>query len=167
MAIKAKQNEAGFTLVEILWVLAVLGLTAGLIVLNLPQGDDPFDDRIQTFAAQFNIIQQDSYIDGKTRGLEINTDGFELLQYSEDWSNVTEQSWGDVFNVKLTVEDEIIDFTNRQKILDDAEDIILPPLIQFNPLEGVTAFELDIQTQSKTYRLSPDIRGKITVGFVQ
>ena len=94
MAIKAKQNEAGFTLVEILCVLAVLGLTAGLIVLNLPQGEDPFDDRIQTFAAQFNIIQQDSYIDGKTRGLEINTDGFELLQYSEDWSNVTEQSWG-------------------------------------------------------------------------
>lgn len=167
MAIRVEQNEAGFTLVEIMCVLVVLGLTAGLVVLNLPQGEDPFDERIETYVAQFNILQQDSYIDGKTRGLEINKDGFELFHYAEDWSYLTEQVWGDVFDVKLVIEDEIIDFVDRKKIIDDAEDNILPPLIRFDPLEGVTDFELEIETQTKTYRLSPDSRGKITIDFVE
>lgn len=163
MAIKSLHNEAGFTLVEILCVLAVLGLTAGLVVLNLPKGEDPFEARLEKFATQLNIAQRESTIDGKMRGLEVQAEGFDLLQYSGEWEVLQEQDWGNAYKVALKVEDEIIDFKDRAKLLKKDEDIIAIPLIRFDPTEGATDFELEIQGPERRFILAPDNRGRVTV----
>ena len=165
MAIINRQNDAGLTLIEILCVLTLLGLTTAIVVLSVPKEKDPFDGRINNYAAQLNVLQQNTVIDGKVRGMEIDKEGYDILLYSGEWSYLSLEDWGDVFNVTLRIQDEEIDFNARKKVLDQAEDTILPPLVFFDPLEGVTDFELGIETRDKTYQLSPDNRGKITVSI--
>ncbi len=161
MAVSASHKEAGFTLVEILCVLAVLGLTAGLVVLNLPRGEDPFKAEMQKFATQLNIAARDSAIDGRIRGIEIDADGYDLLEYSGEWETRVEAEWNDVFSVDLKVEDEIIDFKDRAKIIAKSKDIVAVPLITLDPMGGVTDFELEIEGRETTFLLMPDERGRI------
>ena len=163
MAIKPRHNEAGFTLVEILCVLALLGLTAGLVVLNLPKGEDPFEMRLEKLATQINIAQRDSTIDGKMRGLEVQAEGFDLLQYAGEWEVLRGSDWGDAYKVNLKVENEVIDFKDRAKLLAKNKDVIPVPLIRFDPTEGVTDFELEIQGPERRFILAPDLRGRIKV----
>jgi len=165
LAILNRQNETGFTLIEILCVLALLGLTTAIVALSIPKEKDPFEIRINSYAAQLNVLQQNSVIDGKIRGMEIDKGGYDILLYSGEWSYLSIEDWGDVFNVTLSVQDENIDFKARKKVLDKAEDIILPPLVFFDPLEGVTDFDLGIETRDKTYLLSPDDHGVIKVSI--
>lgn len=167
MAVSRRHNDAGFTLVEILCVLAVLGLTAGLVVLNLPRGEDPFRAEMQKFATQLNIAARDSAIDGRIRGIEIDADGYDLLEYSGDWKKTVEADWKDVFGVELKVEDEFIEFKDRAKIITKSEDITVAPLITLDPTGGVTDFELEIEGRETTVKLIPDERGRVIAEIVQ
>lgn len=163
MAVKPAHKEAGFTLVEILCVLAVLGLTAGLVVLNLPRAEDPFKTEVQTFATQLNIAMRDSAIDGRVRGVEVNEGGYALLEYSGDWAQITSTEWQDVFKVQLSIEDQRIDFKDRAKVLAGQTDTIAAPLIYLDPTGGVTAFELEMEGRETSYRLTTNLRGRVSV----
>lgn len=166
--LKPQTNEAGFTLVEILCVLAVLGLTAGLVVLNLPRGEDPFQAEVQSFATRMNIAARDSAVDGRIRGVEISETGYELFEYSGDWKALGSEDWKDVFNVTLSIEDQTIDFGERSKVLATAEDDVVPaPLLFLDPMGGVTSFELRLEGQEVSYKFSPDRRGRIIAEPVQ
>lgn len=167
MAIGPKQNEAGFTLVEILCVLAVLGLTAGMVVLNLPRGEDPFKAEVQNFATRLNIAARDSAIDGRIRGVEIDSTGYELLEYSGEWTELGSKDWNDVFKVELSIEDQRIDFKDRAKVIAASKEITPAPLIYLDPTGGVTAFKLELQGRETAYQLSTDMRGRITAEPVQ
>jgi len=73
LAVKRAHKEAGFTLVEILCVLALLGLTAGLVVLNLPKPAPAFKVEAQNLATLMNVAARQSIIDGKVRGIDLTT----------------------------------------------------------------------------------------------
>lgn len=159
---KSPLNDAGFTLVEILCVLAVLGLTAGLVVLNLPRGEDPFKAEVQTFATHLNIAARDSAIDGRIRGIEINETGYDLLEYSGEWRDISSTEWNDVFDVQLSIEDQVIDFNDRAKVLASAEKgEKTAPLIHLDPTGGVTLFTLELEGRDLTYQLTTDLRGRV------
>jgi len=73
LAIERPHKEAGFTLVEVLCVLALLGLTTGLVVLNLPKPAPAFEKEATGVTTLLNLAARESVIDGKSRDLADRT----------------------------------------------------------------------------------------------
>lgn len=155
-------KEAGFTLIEILCVLALLSLTAGLVVLNLPKPAPPFEDEVQSMTTLLNLAARESVIDGKSRGVDLTTAGVEIYSYDGEWTAEYDQVFSHVSGLTLTVEQQEIDLADRTK--DKAkEDAELPPLIYFDATGNVTPFTLSLFGREESFTLAPDKRGRIVM----
>lgn len=155
---QAMQQEAGFTLVEVLCVLALLGLTAGIVVLNLPKAEPAIRTEVEALATTLNLAARESVIDGRVRGLDIQTDSLEMLYFDGEWVPEISRDFNDVFGVELEVEGQVIDLTEREKSKDD-----LPPLIEFDATGNVTPFTLSITGREGSFIMLPDRRGRIVI----
>ncbi len=155
---RLKWTEAGFTLVEILCVLALLGLTAGLVVLNLPKPTPPLRAEVHLLATTLNLASRESVIDGKARAVDVSENGVEFFRYEGEWVSETRRDFPDVFRIDLKVENENIDLKARAKSKKD-----LPPLIHLDATGNVTPFELLVAGRDERFILSPNTRGKIMV----
>ena len=171
MAVTSANSEAGFTLVEILCVLALLGLTAGLVVLNLPKPPPPFKTEITSATSLLNLVARESVIDGKTRGLEISSSGLEILTYDGQWVSEGQRNFEHVFGLELLVEQQPIDLTERQrkkeKADDDKSETALTPLIYFDATGNVTPFTISVRGEGETFSLAPNPRGRIIMESVE
>jgi len=156
---RPKWHEAGFTLVEILCVLALLGLTAGLVVLNLPKAPPPIRAEVQALVTMLNLTARESVIDGHVRGLDVQSGGVEMFRYDGEWVSEARRDFTDVFGVELKVEGQNIDLKARTKSKED-----LPPLIEFDATGNVTTFILAVSGREESFVLSPDPRGRIVIG---
>ena len=155
MAVVTAHNDDGFTLVEVLCVLVILGLATGLVVLNLPTRAPAIETQLKQVSATLNIAARDSQIDGQVRGVDITPDGYELFNYTADWTGQGQQEWSDMRRVKLDVDGIDIDFEARE------EADVITPLIVFDPTEGVTPFVLELQSRDGEFILASDDRGQI------
>lgn len=166
---KTRRNrEAGFTLVEVLCVLALLGLTAGLVVLNLPKPAPPFEQEALGVTTTLNIAAQESVIDGKIRGVDFTTGKLEVLRYDGEWISEHESVFYDIASVELTVEQQEIDLVSRTRSKAKAEeDAEFPPLIYFDATGNVTPFTLFLNGSEESVSVSPNIRGRIIMEPVQ
>ena len=160
MALSSSDKEAGFTLVEILCVLALLGLTAGLVVLNLPKPAPPFKNEVTGVATLLNLAARESVIDGKSRGVDFTTGGIEILRYDGEWVAEQDHAFSHVSGLGLIVEQQDIDIADRtkSKAKEDAE---LPPLIYFDATGNVTPFTLSLNGRDESFTIEPDARGRI------
>ena len=156
-------EDAGFTLVEVLCVLALLGLTAGLVVLNLPQPAPKFRTEVQHVTTLLNLAARQSVIDGKTRGIDLSTGQLDILEYDGEWITDHQRGFTDVSGLDLIVENQPIDLTARQKKKEKAE---LPPLIFFDATGNVTPFTLSLNGRDESFTLGPDVRGRIVMEAV-
>jgi len=162
---KTEDKEAGFTLVEILCVLVLLGLTAGLVVLNLPKPAPPIQTEISGVTTLLNLAARESVIDGKSRGVDFTTDGLEILRYDGEWVAEHDQAFDHISGLGLTVEEQEIDLIDRTKSK-AKEDEELPPLIYFDSTGNVTPFILSFNGRDESFRLQPDPRGRIVMEMV-
>jgi len=158
LAVKRAHKEAGFTLVEILCVLALLGLTAGLVVLNLPKPAPAFKVEAQNLATLMNVAARQSIIDGKVRGIDLTTSRIDILQYNGEWIADEGRDLTNISGLKLIIEDQPIDLSQRDKLKEKSD---LPPLIYFDATGNVTSFILELNGREESYNLFPDARGRI------
>jgi len=160
LAVTPAHKEAGFTLVEILCVLALLGLTAGLVVLNLPKPAPAFKIEAQSLATLMNVAARQTIIDGKVRGIDLTTGRIDIFQYDGDWVADEGRDLTNISGLNLTVEDQPIDLSQRDKLKEKSD---LPPLIYFDATGNVTPFTLELNGREESYSLSPDTRGRIVL----
>ena len=154
-------KEAGFTLVEILCVLALLGLTAGLVVLNLPKPTPPLESEVQRVSTLLNLAVRQSVIDGKSRGIDITAGQIEIYEYNGEWTLEHRQEFSDdVGGIELVVEGQEIDLRDRQKKKQKSD---LPPLIYFDAVGNVTPFSLSLDGREQSFNLAPDARGRVEI----
>jgi len=151
--------EAGFTLVEVLCVLALLGLTAGLVVVNLPKPAPPLKAEMQQVTGLLNLAVRQSVIDGKSRGLDVGRNQLEIFEYDGEWI-LEHQHDLDVSGIDLVVEGQNIDLRLRDKKKETAE---LSPLVYFDAVGNVTPFRLSIEGDEESYHLEPDERGRLAL----
>ena len=160
MAVAPLHKDAGFTLVEILCVLALLGLTAGLVVLNLPKPAPPFRTEVQSVTTLLNLAARQSIIDGKSRGIDMTAGRLDIFAYDGEWVSDRQQDFTDIYGVELTVEGAEIDLAAREKKKEKSD---LPPLIYFDATGNVTPFILSLEGREESFILSPDPRGRIVM----
>ena len=141
-------------------MLALLGLTAGLVVLNLPKPAPPFRAEVQSVTTLLNLAARQSVIDGKSRGIDITTGQLDILAYDGEWVSDRQQVFTDVYDIALLVEGAEIDLITREKKKEETD---LPPLIHFDATGNVTPFSLSLEGREESFTLAPDARGRIVM----
>lgn len=81
-----RSHERGVTIVEVLMVVFIIGLTAGLVTLTIPQRPTAEQARAQAFAQVLRTAQDNAIMAGQPIGLELTDTGYRLVQWrNEVW----------------------------------------------------------------------------------
>ncbi len=78
------QTQAGMTLVEVMTVLFIIGLTAGIVTLTLPQRPSEEQASAQAFARVLRDAQDQAIMAGQPVGLKLHERGYALFQWRRD-----------------------------------------------------------------------------------
>ncbi|MEO1323661.1 MAG: GspH/FimT family pseudopilin [Pseudomonadota bacterium] len=77
-------SQAGMTLVEVMAVLFIIGLTAGLVTLTLPERPTEEQASAQAFARVLREAQDQAIMAGQPVGLQLTEQGYGLVQWRQD-----------------------------------------------------------------------------------
>ncbi|MFN3214700.1 MAG: GspH/FimT family pseudopilin [Henriciella sp.] len=81
-----RASERGMTIVEVLMVVFIIGLTAGIVTLSLPQRPTAEQAGAQAFARVLGEAQDQAILSGQPVGLKLTDDGYMLMQWRrDDW----------------------------------------------------------------------------------
>jgi type II secretion system protein H len=72
------------TLVEVMTVLFIIGLTAGIVTLTLPQRPTEEQASAQAFATVLRDAQEQAIFAGQPLGLKLSERGYVLVQWRRD-----------------------------------------------------------------------------------
>ena len=93
---QGSQTGAGFTLLEILVVMLIIGLTLALVQINLSPGENSLmKDEILRLEAVLNAAQDEVSAGGQALALEIQSGGYRFLRRQGDsWQQEDESPLG-------------------------------------------------------------------------
>lgn len=144
-------REDGFSLVELLAVLAILSLMVGAVVLNLPQPRSQTDRATEAMAGQLTRFLGDGAVAGEMRALGLDVDALSLFRHDgTQWIRSADLSWPD--DARLSLERD----GQRMDIPETSE-----PILLFEPYGAVPDFTLILSARDARYELSADDRGRI------
>lgn len=75
-ATEPARRGAGFTLVELLAVLAIAGIASAAIVLAIPDGRGSLAAEAERFAARVDAAQEQAVLESRAIALEVDADGY-------------------------------------------------------------------------------------------
>ena len=88
--------EAGFTLVELLIVLTIMGLLAASVVLALPDGRASLRAEAEGFAALAKAAKDKAVIDGRPLSLRVTPEGYAFAERRRgEWRPLSREPFGD------------------------------------------------------------------------
>ncbi len=153
---RIKARQSGFTLVEVLAVLFIIGMMAGAVVMNMPKAKDPLQAEGELFAARMGLAAQSALVGQQSIGVILQEDGYEIVRYNDDiWETV------DVFSFALDSKPFLELTQNAAKINLEAAEKSGVPVIRFDTTGLGTPFELKLQSGTSTYLVSGSGDGKI------
>ncbi|MGQ3889532.1 type II secretion system minor pseudopilin GspH [Legionella sp. CNM-1927-20] len=136
------QNERGFTLIEILVVILIIGIIASVALFAF--GDFGTSRRIKLTAEQFSaylkLVQQRAILEMVTLGVTVNNEGYETYRYSNNsWQPMPKNSL--IFH-RFFPKDTVITLQNQLKNNTG-------PTIIVTPSGSMTEFKLIFGTPSQ------------------
>ena len=139
---KNKRYRSGFTLIEILVVLIIIGITSTLITLNFSTFD-LIEKKANSFQKTVSYLTEESIITGKIIGLYLSSDNQFAKYLTEENQNEIDSSykntfWSDTTSFRKTfkfVDGSIIELDNQ--MLDT-------PVIIFYPSGENSGGQIDI-----------------------
>jgi len=78
-----RRGEAGFTLVELLVVVLLIGLAAGAVVLSLPDARDRVGDEAEGLAARLVAARDLAIVSGRDTALRVDGLGYRFEERGE------------------------------------------------------------------------------------
>jgi general secretion pathway protein H len=86
-----RRHQAGFTLVELMVVLAVMGLLAGVAVWRWPAGNGRVRADAVAFSSRVAAARDQAILSGRPLALEIDAAGYRFVQRGQQgWQPVAE-----------------------------------------------------------------------------
>lgn len=79
-----RASERGMTIVEVLMVVFIIGLTAGIVTLTIPQRPTEEQAGAQAFARVLREAQDQAILSGQPMGLKLSESGYALLQWRRE-----------------------------------------------------------------------------------
>jgi general secretion pathway protein H len=88
--------ENGFTLVELMVVLAIVGLMSAAVVLAIPDPRGSLVSEAQTFAARVSAAQERAIMDNRAVALRLTPAGYSFERRTgEGWQTIIERPFGE------------------------------------------------------------------------
>lgn len=69
----------GFTLVELMVVLAIMGLAASAVVLSLPDGRDRLDEEVQAAAVRLAALRDNAILQSRPMAMQLTRSGYSYV----------------------------------------------------------------------------------------
>ncbi len=85
-----RRFETGFTLIELMVVLVLIGLASAAVVLAIPDPRGRVTDEAERFAVRARAVRDDAIVQGRTLAVHIDGNGYAVERRSQGrWQPVT------------------------------------------------------------------------------
>ena len=104
-------DEAGFTLVEMIVAVAILGLLTGAVVMNLPDTGARLGDEADALAARLRRAQEEAILTNRPVEVAVDETGYRFrVQRRGEWSVLEDKTfapraWGEDVRVHVRAAD--------------------------------------------------------------
>lgn len=122
-----KRGQQGFTLVELMIVLAIIGLASGVVMLTMPDPRGRLTDAAERFAARAQAARDSAVIDGREMSLTVDTAGYGFEERRQGaWRPAAQRSlqrteWGEGIGAS-------IDREARKAVIFDTTGLVSEPV---------------------------------------
>jgi len=146
-------SENGFTLVELMMVLVIIGLMSSAVVMTFPK-DPPASRAIsEQLVTRLNQSAQNSLLSAAPSAFGISKSAYSFFSYDgTEWIAATSKDWPKELTLELRKEGSAV------KLADDPV-----PLILFEPTGTSSVFTLTISDFDGRYVLSSKGDGRVTL----
>jgi general secretion pathway protein H len=91
-----QQRRSGFTLVELLMVVAILGLAAGAVVMSVPDPRPPVGAEAERFAARLVRAREEAVLTNRSIAVEATARGYGFSQFDGvEWTALADGPFGE------------------------------------------------------------------------
>lgn len=155
-----RTSEFGFSLVEMMVVVAIVGLMTSVVILTLPASNSDLDQRASGTEKALATLSLRSVMTGQILGVRFSAEGFETVRLSDDGWVVENtilkpevQSWSSVRVLELAVNNVDIDFSEPAT----------NPHIWFLPTGEYPSFDLMLSAGTEKASITAPASGLIKV----
>jgi len=146
-----QSNNAGFTLVEIMTVLVIIGLVTSVAILTMPTPKSGIEIQANKLTAELNALSQDGLISGRVNAVGFSKDGYTLYSYRDgQWEERLSDDWDDGYRLQYTRNETAVDIPKT-----------ITPGILFQPTGLSTPFELTLSSRDITYAIKTEGNGRV------
>ncbi len=144
------RRARGFTLVELMVVLAVVGLAAAAVVLTLPADDQRFVREAETFGARLVHAQEEAILGTRAVAVTATAEGYGFTrQRFAEWEPLVERPFG---NVLWEGDTEALLPRDQRQVT-----------FQFDPTGVAEPAELMLRNGATLLRVAVDATGRVHV----
>jgi len=144
-------KEAGFTLVETLSVLVLIGLMSSVVILSMPQPKSALEEQAHLLTGHLNALAQDGLISGSVNAAGFSKDGYALYSFeNSEWTERVSGEWQGSYRMSFTRASAKLDLPKKAD-----------PIIMFQPTGLSTPFELTLSDGDMKYALTTTGDGRV------
>tara|TARA_R110002033_G_scaffold8406_10_gene28930 strand:- start:160 stop:639 length:480 start_codon:yes stop_codon:yes gene_type:complete len=87
-----RHDTAGFTLVELMVVLLIIGLMASIVVFSFPGGSSALEEDAQRFAARTAALRDNAILQSRPMAVQVTSSGYSFLERRKgSWSVIEDK----------------------------------------------------------------------------
>ena len=142
---KIPTRSRGFTLLEVLVVVIIIGVVISFAVLSINSDDNTLDEEARRLQALINLTGQEAVLQSKELALQFNEDGYEFLAFDgEKWQPIADD---EILRPRVLPDYVAVGYEPEgQKLtLGDKDDEDTPPRIFFLSSGEMTPFRLTLR----------------------
>ncbi len=148
------RREGGFTLIEMMMVLLIIGLMSTAVLLTIPDKKPVAQNFTDDLVRDLNLAAQTSLISGQPSGLGLTRDGYIIYNFQDEvWRQSDQKNWPE--NVSVRFEKDRRRLELPRKAL---------PIIIFEPTGQSDIFRLTLRQNNLSFDLYSDGDGRIKHG---
>jgi len=146
----SRGTERGFTLVELLTVIFIIGLTGSLVVFNMPSRASAGERALNIFEQDIRQAADRAILTGRVYAIDVIEDGYQLKTWQDgDWV---------LFRRPQVRPDAILDIRVRSR--EEDADAMRPELI-FDPTGVNDPVELEVRARGERFILTISAEGEV------
>lgn len=142
-------RNAGFTLIEVMVVVLIIGITVSLAVLGIGGGEQPVQTEAKRLQVLLGLVREESILQGRNLGMRFKADGYQFFALNgEQWLPLEEDSLlrqrempADI-RLELEAEGEQFEFFSSQQEEDKKDRDKDTPQVYFLASGEVSPFSL-------------------------
>ncbi len=156
-----ESSATGFSLIEVIVVVAVIGLASGAVMVAMPGDAAALRPEAERLAARLAHAAHSSILDGVAYGAKVDTQGYSFFR-------IRDEAWAVIANAPPLVQERWNNKTTAS-VIADADTISTDPAspapnVVFDPTGVATPFRVIMRHSAAAFVVEGDAFGKIKVG---